>query len=116
GRVVAQRQRGVQRRFFSIPGWADRGGGSGGDGGDSTGGIDAGCRSDRGGGRTRHGDGVHRGAAFQALRRSQAPSSKLQHSEDSQIPKVRVRGQCWVDEKITPAPTPALSRREREML
>ena len=54
--------------FFPFPGRFDCGGGGGRDGGDSTGRFGAGRGSDCGGGRAEHGDGVHRHAAFPALK------------------------------------------------
>ena len=54
--------------FFPFPDGLDRGGGRGRDGGDSAGRLGAGRGSDRGGGRARDGDGVHRHAAFPALK------------------------------------------------
>ena len=66
-RAFARRQRGLQRRVFPVSGWLDRGGGSGRNGGDSTGRFGEGRGGDCGGGRTRNGDGIHRHAAFPAL-------------------------------------------------
>ena len=68
GETAAGGQRGLQRRIFPVSRRTHRGGGRGRDGGDPAGRLGEGRGSDRGGGRARDGDGVHRHAAFPALR------------------------------------------------
>ena len=83
-KLSAQRQRGLQRRLFSVSGRIDRGGGSGRDGGDPAGRFGAGRGSDRGGGRAEPGDGVHRHAAFPALTNQPVNQNKLAEHDDQQ--------------------------------
>ena len=78
-KLSLRRQRGLQRCVFSVSRRIDRGGGSGRDGGDSTGRFGAGRGSDCGGGRARDGDGVHRRAAFPALNNSRRGENPVSH-------------------------------------
>jgi phosphoribosylaminoimidazolecarboxamide formyltransferase/IMP cyclohydrolase len=67
GKTAARGQRGLQRCVLPVSRRSYRGGRSGRDGGDPAGWLGEGCGSHRRRRCSRHGDGVHRRAAFPAL-------------------------------------------------